>query len=330
MITSLADISDCNISANFKKDTMIDLDSRIKKMFGKSQYPKAEFDIYHSTNHYIPKIKNEKAIKIVTIHDVSNYVDNRFFPYHKRLYKHLVLLITKKRADHIISVSQNTKKDLIKYLQIPENKISVVYNGINSVYRQKVSEKLLSDVKEKYKLPKNYILFVGTIEPRKNLTNLVKAFNQISDENIALVIVGEKGWMYRPILQTIENSPKRKSISLLENVSLAEDLAAIYQLSSLFVFPSFYEGFGLPVIEAMASQVPVITSDISSLPEIAKDGAYYIDSHNIDAITKKIDDVLISDNFAKISKAESISQKYNWGNAAEQTYRIYQEILARR
>ena len=330
LINSLAEIPDCEISVHFKKDTIIDLDSRVKKVFGENTITETEFDIYHSTNHYIPKIKNKKIIKIVTIHDLTNFVDNRFFPYYKRFYKHIILQISKKRADHIIAVSENTKTDLIKYLQIPKDKISVVYNGISSDYRQKVSEKLLLDVKEKYKLPDSYILFVGTIEPRKNIINLIQAFNQISDENIALVIVGKKGWMYRPILQIIENSPKRKKILLLGNVSSSEDLAAIYQLASLFVFPSFYEGFGLPVIEAMASKVPVITSNISSLPEIAKDGVYYVDPENTDSIIQKINEVLSSDVTSKIIKAELISQQYNWENAAKQTYRIYQEVLARR
>ena len=330
LIDSLSEMPDCKVTAHFKKKTMIELDPRIKKIFGKKALSETDFDIYHSTNHFIPKIKNKKIIKIVTIHDVSNYVNNRFFPYHKRLYKHLILLISKKRADHIIAVSQNTKSDLIKYLQIPENKISVVYNGINSVYRSRVSENSLLKIKEKYKLPQNFILFVGTIEPRKNIINLVNAYNNINDKNIALVIVGKKGWMYNPILKTITDSPKRNKILLLENVSSSEDLAAIYQLASLFIFPSFYEGFGLPIIEAMSSKVPVITSNVSSLPEIAKDGVYYIDPENTDSITQKINEVLFSNVTAKIIKAELISQKYNWENAAEQTYRIYQEILARR
>ena len=330
LITSLAEISDCEIMVHFKNENEIDLGSRVKKVFGKNSYSLSEFDIYHSTNHFIPRIKNKKIIKIVTIHDVSNYVDNRFFPYHKRLYKHLILSISKKRADHIIAVSRNTKLDLIKYLQIPEDKISVVYNGINSVYRSRISEDTLSEVRKKYKLPQNFILFVGTIEPRKNIINLVNAYNNINDKNIALVIVGKKGWMYNPILKTIMDSPKRNKILLLEKVSSSEDLAAIYQLASLFVFPSFYEGFGLPVIEAMASRVPVITSSISSLPEIAKDGVYYIDPQNTDSIAQKINEVLSSDISEKITKAELISQQYNWKNAAEQTYRIYQEVLARR
>ena len=227
-------------------------------------------------------------------------------------------------------ISQNTKTDLIKYLQIPEDKITVVYNGINAVYRKKVIKKNVFKIKEKYNLPDRYILFVGTIEPRKNIINLVKAFECIAEKTIALVIVGKKGWMYQPILRYIENSPKRNKIFMLENVSLSQDLATIYQLSSLFIFPSLYEGFGLPVIEAMASQIPVITSNISSLPEIAKDGVYYIEPENIDSISKKIDEVLLLDNSVKITKAELISQKYNWENAAIQTYRIYQNILARR
>lgn len=273
---------------------------------------------------------SQKAKLIITLHDLSFERYPEMFSLKKRLWHYLVG--PKKiceQAEKIIAVSQSTKDDLIGLYKIQPEKISVIHSGISDKFKViDRNDKQLIATKEKYQLPYRFILYLGTIEPRKNIISLIQAFDQFKkqaqDENNAdlkkykLVIAGHDGWLMKEILAEINSSPYREDILKIDFVA-EEDKEYFYNLASLFVFPSFFEGFGFPPLEAMRCGVPVITSNSSSLPEIVNGGGIMIDPNRPSEITTAMREILSNKSLHEelIKKGLQQAQKFDWKKSAK-------------
>jgi glycosyltransferase involved in cell wall biosynthesis len=253
--------------------------------------------ILHSPNYITPMIKLGYMIA-VTVHDLTSIIFPGRHTLIKRILLGKMLPLFLKNADVVLADSENTRKDIIRLLSIRESKIFVTYVSFSDSYNDRIGYEESKKVVSEYGIKKDFILYVGMIEPRKNIILILKAFQELDSElDLDLVIVGRKGWYYREIEQYMENI---KRAGLKNNIIFTgyvpeEDLRYFYRSAYIFVFPSLYEGFGLPPVQAMACGTPVITSNTSSLPEVVGDAAIKIDPENIKSFKEAVK-VLCSDN----------------------------------
>ncbi len=227
----------------------------------------------------------------VTIHDVIGYLYPQYFTPKMRMWTRLFVSTAVSLADRILTDSESTKRDLLKlYRRLDERRVTVLFPPLNSAYVPVTDARLLARVRDRYKLPGRFILYLGTIEPRKNVLGLAKAYASLPAEvqaEVGLVIGGAKGWYADSIIKELTGLGTSVRTKLLGYVDAA-DLPALYSLADLFVFPSYYEGFGLPPLEAMACGTPVIVSDRSSLREVAGEAALYVDPDNVAQIAREM------------------------------------------
>lgn len=283
-------------------------------------------DIFHGLSGELPLKWNKKPIKkVVTIHDLIFLRFPQYYSFFDRKIHFWKFRKAAKQADLIFAISEQTKRDIIQFLKVPESKIHVIYQGCHHVFKEDQSEEFLKSVKEKYQLPERFILNVGTIEERKNLLNIVKAIN---GEEIPLVVIGKKTSYFKKVQKYLKKNHLENQVHFLENVSMGE-LAAIYKLADIFVYPSFFEGFGIPVIEALFSKIPVITSNISCLPEAGGKDSVYIDPNNFEDIKTKILFLWNNESERKrrAEKGFQFVQKYNDENIAINLMNAYQSNL---
>lgn len=277
--------------------------------------------------------KSSKTKKVITVHDLSFLRHPEFFSWRKRFW-HSALGIKKilNQADGIVAVSENTKNDLIELLGINENKIRVIYSGLNqSVPTNKIIP--ISNFFPKLNLDSGYLLYLGNIEPRKNLVNLIKAYelwrlnSSKENKNLPLVLAGAKGWRVKSIFSAWRKSEFKDDIYFLGYVN-DEIQKSLYQHAKLFIYPSFYEGFGFPPLEAMAHSLPVITSNVSSLPEVVAEAALIIDPNKISEIAEAIEIILKDDNYRQnlIIKGLKRVEFFSWEEVAKK-YLIYFDDL---
>jgi glycosyltransferase involved in cell wall biosynthesis len=273
-----------------------------------------------------------KVPLVVTIHDL--YVirsPQSFSSWHSNLMKNTLPNIVQ-RADKIISISNFTKSEILNiYPEVPESKISVTLQGVNN--RFKVLPKDMAEkVKHKFKLNKPYVLTVSTIEPRKNLPNLVKAFSNISFKiEHDLVIVGAYGWKNSELEEILSRLNDRSRIRFLGYVE-PEDLPNLYNLAHVFVYPSLYEGFGMPPLEAMACGCAVITSDNSGLREVVDNSAIKIDPLNVEEIGEAILDVIRNESLRLqlINRGLERARRFTWESCARETLSVYESVIDKR
>ncbi|KPU43695.1 spore coat protein SA [Oxobacter pfennigii] len=286
-----------------------------------------DYDLVHYID-YSSSIINFNQRFLTTIHDLTFLKYPETFPAKNRKLKTFLTPYSIKRSEKIITISENTKSDIINFFPEAQGKIKVIYPGKGD-YRRVENFSIIEKVKIKYNLPDNYILFVGTMEPRKNISRLIEAFEIIYSHNkdISLVLLGGKGWLYKEIFNKIEYSKAKSNIRYIGYAAQA-DMPAIYSGSNMLVYPSLYEGFGLPPLEAMSCGVPVIVSDTSSLPEVVGDAGLYIDPYNVESISERINNFLIDSNLREecIRKGLLRADKFNWDSTAEQIIDIYREI----
>lgn len=283
-------------------------------------------DVFFAPNISFISISN-KCKFVLTIHDLSFERFPEYFSRKRRLWHYIVnprLLC--KRADKILAVSKSTKDDLMMLYGMPQDKIEVAYPhlDIKSFSDSDISGQKTLRMMRDYKLPDEFILFLGTIEPRKNIISLVKAFEHLKQsnkiyKNLKLVIAGRVGWSYEKIIETVETSVNRDDILFTGFINDA-DKAVLYKLAKVFVYPSFFEGFGFPPVEAMASGVPVVTSNCSSIPEVVQDAAVLVDPYRPAEISLAIklllDDKVLYNDFIKkgerhVEKIEERKAKEN-------------------
>ena len=240
-------------------------------------------DIFHGLSGELPLKWNEKPMKkIVTIHDLIFVRYPELYSFFDRKIHFWKFKKAAEMADLVIAISEQTKRDIIEFLKIPEEKIRVVYQGCHQAFKEKYTEEQLKEIKQKFGLPDRFLLNVGTIEERKNLLSVVKA---LQGTDIPLVVVGKKTKYFQKIEQELAGN-KVKAL-FLENVSMQE-LAEIYRLAEIFIYPSLFEGFGIPVIEALFSETPVITSNTSCLPEAGGEHSLYVSPLDVEDIWFKI------------------------------------------
>jgi glycosyltransferase involved in cell wall biosynthesis len=252
--------------------------------FIKNQIKSKSIDLFHGLSNEIPLFLNwGKTKTVVTIHDL-------IFLKYPQYYSFVDIMIYKfkykyacQKSHKIIAISRQTKNDIIEHFNIPETKIEVIYQSIQDVFRLAVSGEKKEEILQKYELKKPFFLTVGTLEPRKNQLNIVKAFHHLNDKNLELVLVG-RGKKYKEELIAYIETNKLENVKVLSNV-LTEELPALYQSCMSFIYISTYEGFGIPIVEALASKKAIIAAKGSCLEEAAGGGAVYIDPENIEEIS---------------------------------------------
>lgn len=285
-------------------------------------------DVFFTPSHYAPRFSPVPSV--ISIMDLSFIHFPQLFA-RKDLYQlNNWTAYSVKKARKIFTISQFSKNDIIKEYGVGKEDIVVTYPGIKEVESSKVRNvyKVLSmsDLNKKFGINKEYILFVGTLQPRKNIEKLIEAFAKI-DKDILLLIVGKKGWLYEDIL----NAPQKYNIgSRVKFLDFVEDsdLEALYKNAICFVLPSLYEGFGLPVLEAMKNGCPVLLSNVSSLPEAGGDAALYFDPEDANEIANAIKRV-IEDNSLRedlIKKGFLQVKKFSWEKTARKTLDVLQEV----
>lgn len=266
---------------------------------------------------------------IVTVHDTIALDFPNYCSASNRLYFRFALPHSIRKATRIIAVSQTVKNDIIRRFPSVGDKIDVVYHGISSLFGSDIPEKELERVSAKYRLPEKFILFVGNIEPKKNLVRLIKAYELLrlkSDRKCHLVIAGRFAWKYEDVLQKMRQQTI-EGVCFPGYIDTA-DLPALYQLAHLFVFPSLYEGFGIPPLEAMACGVPAVVSTAGALPEITGGCAYPFDPQSVESIAKALDEVLHNDGLKDSlrKKGRIHAAQFTWEKAWSGTAAVYRSI----
>jgi len=288
-------------------------------------YPKIDkvldVDIFFSP-HFINIPLSKSVKKTVTVHDLSFIKNKRYFSLIKNLWHwQMNPRVACKKFDKIISVSEATKKDIINLYGIKKDKIKTIHNGTRRIYNFYENENESVTLKKFGLENKKYLLFLATLEPRKNVEGVIDAYafvcNQIPEYK--LVIAGKKGWLFKNIFKKVKRYGLQEKVVFTDFVN-NEEKHALFKNSKAFVFPSFCEGFGLPVIEAKNYSIPIITSCVSSIPEIIKDAAILINPHNINDLSTTILEVSKNDRLPAIlkSKMEEINET-TWRNCAFQT-----------
>ena len=283
--------------------------------------------LFHGLSGELPyNLKSNNIKSVVTIHDLIFLRFPQFYNWFDRKIYSYKFKKACQQADKVIAISQQTKRDIIEFFNIDSQKIEVLYQGCSNVFKEQFEQSKKNEVAEKYGLPKKFILNVGTIEDRKNIFSVVKA---IQNTDINLVIVGKKTKYAKKIELFIKQNKMTQQVHFLSGLSLNE-LAVVYQLATIFIYPSLYEGFGIPVIEALFSKTPVITSNVSCLPEAGGPNSIYInptDSNEIKtAIVKLIDDEILQNEMK--TQGFIFAQKFNDEVIATKMIELYTNVQA--
>lgn len=305
---------------------------RVLKTYGWYPYlirklKKFDLDIIHNPSQ-IPTYVKAKQKYILTVHDLTPFIVPSESKFGRPTIHKILFPRTLRNADKIIADSYNTKKDLINYFKIPADKIRVIYLAASEKFKPLDNQGIYT-FKEKYGFNFSFILYVGTLEGRKNIPFLIKSFYEFrkKSQNVKLVIAGKKGWKYKNIFSMIDELNLNNEIIFTGYVP-EEDLPGLYSSADLFVYPSIYEGFGLPPLEAMACGCPVITSNISSLPEVVGDAGIMVDPYNVDELSSAMYKVLNDSVLRKdlVTKGLNRAKMFNWEKCAKDTINVYREV----
>ncbi len=281
---------------------------------------KIKCDIFHSPHYVIPFFY--KNLTTVTIHDVIHLLFPSYLPLKIfRYYAYFQIRRALKVSRIAFTVSQTSKKDIVKFFPWAEKKVEVIYNGLDERFFEKANSKLCDKFKKELG---NYALYVGNIKPHKNIEILLRAMKKL--KGIKLVIAGavpDKKILYKVKEEGLEEKV------LFKGFLTFEELAALYESSQVFVFPSLYEGFGLPPLEAMAKGVPVISSSASSMPEILKNGAIYFDPNSEDSLLEAIVSVMENRSLREniVSEGKKVAQSYKWSESARKFLNYWREMI---
>lgn len=285
-------------------------------------------DLAHGLAFVVPLLS--PCPTVVTIFDLSFLRFPDSFRRANRTYLRTFTPLSTRRAQRVITISQHTKRDVIRLLGVPAEQVDVIHCGVDPAFRPRPIEEVQA-FRQRRGLPERFILFVGTLEPRKNVRRLVEAYAQIRDLGVRLAIVGGKGWLYEDIFASVERLGLRDEV-LFAGYVLAEELPLWYNAADLFVFPSLYEGFGLPPLEAMACGTPVISSNAASLPEVIGEAGLMVAPQDVEGLAADMRRVLTDENLRAQLREQGLRQarKFSWEKAARQTVEVYRRILEAR
>lgn len=287
-------------------------------------------DLLHSPD-FIPPLRGAKH-HIITVHDLTFLHYPQYITAESRRYYNDQIDVAVRQADHILSDSESTKTDLINLLNVPAEKITVHMLGVDEQFRP-LPVDYSKPIIDMLDLPQRYFLCLGTLEPRKNLVGLCEAYRELLAElpdAPILVLVGRQGWHYEQLKQDIDAVGLGDKLRILHNVS-DKQLPALYNHAVALITPSFYEGFGLPALEAMACGIVPIVSNLSSLPEITGDVGLLIDPHQIETITQAMKKVLTDPEWCiqESKRAIERAKQFTWENTARIVHKTYQDVLAK-
>jgi glycosyltransferase involved in cell wall biosynthesis len=283
-------------------------------------------DIYHNPAYVIPFFYFGKSV--ITVHDLAYYKNSDWFPDNQFFNTRILTPLSFYKAKKLIAVSENTKKDLIKYFKIKPEKIEVILEGVDDYCNLAVDAKAIG---EKFKINFPYFLALGTLEPRKNLLRLVEAFSRFLKENpesnFKLILAGKKGWKYEPIFEKIKELNLEEKVIWVGYARLPEKIFLLKNTFAL-VFPSLYEGFGLPILEAMNMGVPVVTSNVASIPEIVIDNAVLIEPEDIESIKAGLNKVFRDHEVREklIERGRGIARHFTWEKSAKKTLELFESL----
>ena len=293
-------------------------------------------DVFWSPHYNVPLLPVRAKQRLVTIHDVFHLAYFSTLSLKQKVYARLMFRAAVRRSASVITVSEFSRTEITKYLNVSPDRVHVIPNGINhALFRVIKQEDLLQQVRQQYQLPERFILYVGNVKPHKNLLTLVKAFARLpsSDEPYHLVIVGKKeGFItgdtaLHDFIQQNEMLVRRV---LFTGFVEEEDLPVLYSLARLFVFPSYYEGFGLPPLEAMACGCPVLTSDRASMPEMCGEAAAYVSPDDAEAMAARMHQLLqlsATDRSLVVQRGLQRAASYTWEQSAHQHQRLIERLL---
>jgi glycosyltransferase involved in cell wall biosynthesis len=291
-------------------------------------------DLFHSPDFVLPPTGRTQAI--LTVHDLSFLRVPQFFVPGFREYLEEAVSRAVRRAVHILADSESTRRDLIELMAVEPERVTVLYPGVESRFCPLEDIEVLTEVRDRYRLPDRFILGLSTLQPRKNFDGLIEAFHRLlagkADEpeisDLHLVIVGGKGWMYEETLASVERAGLGERVHFPGFV-VDEDLPAVYGLAIAFAFPSWYEGFGLPVLEAMACGTPVVAADNSSLPEVVGEAGLMVDAGDVDALSRALGCLLTDEALRERLIPAGLEQagRFTWREAAQQLLRVYESFL---
>ncbi len=284
-------------------------------------------DLFHGLSNEIPfSIKNSGIKSVVTIHDLIFLRFPEWYPFIDRKIYEVKFRRSCRDADRIIAISLQTKNDIIEYFGTDPGKIDVVYQGCNAVFQKKAGTEQISRIRKKYSIPDEYLLYVGTVEKRKNLLTIVKAL-ELSNLNISLVVVGRHTSYTGQVKNYIRNK-NIKNIRFIKHVDTNE-LPVFYQNAKIFIYPSIFEGFGIPIQEALFSKTPVITSKTGCFPEAGGQGSVYIDPANAEELAETILKLLKDTPFREkvVSDGYAYAQNFTNEKIAKNLIEVYKKIV---
>ena len=284
-------------------------------------------NVVHSLHYSFPLFVMAK--KVVTVHDMSFFKYPELHEPIKVAYFKAFIKMSSLLADKIICVSASTRKDYVSKFEAASNKTNVVYHACSNEFTPDIDNSAVSRVKIKYGIDSEYFLFIGTLEPRKNILAIIRAFDRFNNQNghYKLVIAGKKGWHYDDIFTLVQRLGIADRILFTGFVHETEKPSLLVGATA-FIYPSIYEGFGIPVLEALACGTPTVTSNVSSMPEVAGDAALLVDPENSDEIFIAINKIVNDPNLRRELKMRSLQQaeKFSWMKTAKETYAVYKDL----
>jgi glycosyltransferase involved in cell wall biosynthesis len=289
-------------------------------------------DILFMPIQMLPFLKSRKQKSVVTIHDLAFLLYPETFPARDAFLHKIYVREAITKANHLIAITEATKQDIIKFYHIDPNRITVVYHGVDTERFRLIKDgeqHMVDEVKVKYGITKPYILYIGNVQPRKNIQGLIKAYQQLrhnTSHEYQLVIAGAKAWMVEEVMKDIGDD-YRGDIIFTGRFEDAE-LSPLLWGANIFILPSFYEGFGLPILEAMACGVPTLVSNTPSLIEVGGDASLSFDPHNIDDMAKVLDTVCTDSKLRQEMRQKGLkrAKQFSWQRCAEETLEVIKKV----
>jgi len=287
-------------------------------------------DVYHAPHYVLPA--GVRCRSVVTIHDCIHLMFPQYLPNRAAYaYARASMWAAARRSDRILTVSEASKRDILHFFNVPPEKIVVVYNAIDEHFSVTPPAEDVARVRERYQLDHQFMLYVGNIKPHKNLVRLIEAFAELRRtgfDEVKLLIIGDQISKLPALRRAVHSHKLHKHVRFLGYVS-DQTLGVLYRLAAAFVFPSLYEGFGLPPLEAMASGTPVVTSNVSSLPEVAGEAAVLVDPYDVDSIVDGMRRVLSDPALAAALRRKGVerAREFSWERSVAKTRQVYQQVV---